>query len=184
MTNTNVKQQLSIKAQFIAAFVAIVGAIALPQLFHIVGRAFGLGTSLGEIFLPMHLPVIMVGIFAGPYVGAIVGIASPIISTLLTGMPKEIMLPFMVVELFAYGLSAGLLRNTTMPTLAKVVIAQVTGRVLRAMALAVSIYLIGNTSIAISTVWTSIPTGLIGIALQIAIIPLVVNKLESKQNNA
>ena len=126
----------------------------------------------------------MVGIFAGPYVGAIVGFASPIISTLLTGMPKEVMLPFMVVELFAYGLSAGLLRETSMPTFAKVLVSQVAGRVLRAMALAVSIYLIGNTNIAISTVWTSIPTGLIGLALQIAIIPLVVNRLESKQNNA
>lgn len=182
MINTNVKQKLSIKTQAIAAFVAIILAVALPQFFHIAGRAFGLGTGLGEIFLPMHLPVIMVGIFAGPYVGAIVGIASPIISTLLTGMPNAIMLPFMMAELFAYGLSAGMLRNTSMPTLAKVGLTQIIGRLFRAIAVVIAVYALSNTSVAVASIWTSIYTGIIGIVLQLIVIPPVVKSLEDKIN--
>lgn len=176
----NTKTKISIKIQVIAAFVATIFAIALPQLFHIAGRAFGLGTGLGEIFLPMHLPVIMVGIFAGPYVGAIVGIASPIISTLLTGMPNAVMLPFMMAELFAYGLSAGMLRNTSMPTLAKVGISQLAGRALRAICVMISVYLLGNSTVAVASIWMSIATGAIGIILQWIVIPPVVKSLEDK----
>ena len=64
------KSKLSAKAQTIAAVTAVIAAVALPQLFHIMGAMSGLGTKLGEVFLPMHLPVILVGLLAGPYSGA------------------------------------------------------------------------------------------------------------------
>ena len=71
--NVLAKSRLSVKFQVIAGLAAIVGAVALPQLFHVIGAVSGLGTSLGETFLPMHIPVILAGFIAGPFAGAAAG---------------------------------------------------------------------------------------------------------------
>ncbi len=61
MTTAITSKKLSVKTQTIGAFIALVSAVALPQLVHVIGAASGMGTSLGEIFLPMHLPIILMG---------------------------------------------------------------------------------------------------------------------------
>lgn len=53
------------------ALLAVLAAVAVTQVFHLLGAASGLGTALGEAFLPMHLPVILVGLLAGPYEGGL-----------------------------------------------------------------------------------------------------------------
>ena len=142
--NSAGKSRVSIKVQTIAALAAIVGAVAVPQLFHVLGAASGLGTSLGETFLPMHLPIILVGLLAGPYAGAVAGLLGPLASFGLTAMPGAVMLPFMMIELCAYGLFAGLLRNVKLPTIAKVLAVQIAGRAVRAAAILISVYAFGN----------------------------------------
>lgn len=173
------RPRLSVKVQTLAAIAAIVGAVAVPQVFHLLGAASGLGTSLGEAFLPMHLPIILVGLLAGPYAGAIAGLLGPIASFALSGMPGIVMLPFMMIELCGYGLAAGLLRNTKLPTFGKVVIAQIAGRAVRAVAILAAVYLLGNESVRVASIWTSIATGLFGIALQWALLPLIVYRVEN-----
>lgn len=173
------RPRLSVKVQTIATLAAIVGAVAVPQVFHLLGAASGLGTSLGEAFLPMHLPIILVGLLAGPYAGAIAGLLGPLASFALSGMPGVVMLPFMMIELCGYGLAAGLLRNTKLPTFGKVVIAQIAGRAVRAVAILAAVYLLGNESVRVASVWTSIATGLFGIALQWALLPLIVYRVEN-----
>lgn len=172
------RKKLSIKTQALAGLIAIVSAVALPQLFHLMGAASGLGTALGEAFLPMHLPIILAGLLCGPYAAAAAGAASPLISFLLTGMPGAVMLPFMCVELFAYGLTAGLLRSTKIPTIAKVVIAQIAGRAVRALAIILGVNVF-QSAISVSVIWTSIAAGVFGIALQWALIPLIVYRARS-----
>lgn len=178
--NVNVlsSKKLSVKTQVLAGFIAIVSAVALPQLFHLMGAASGLGTALGEAFLPMHLPIILAGLLCGPYAAAVAGAASPLISFLLTGMPGVVMLPFMCVELCVYGLAAGLLRDVKLPTIAKVVIAQIAGRGVRALAILLGVNAFGST-ISVSIIWTSIAAGVFGIALQWALIPLIVYRAKS-----
>ena len=97
MTKSLNKTKLSIKTQTIAAFITVVAAVALPQVFHLMGIISGTGTALGAALLPMHLPVIIVGLLAGPYAGAAAGLVSPAISFALTGMPAAVMLPFMMI---------------------------------------------------------------------------------------
>lgn len=172
------KPRLSIKAQAIATFAAIVGAVAVPQIFHVLGAASGLGTSLGEAFLPMHLPIILVGLLAGSYAGAIAGLLGPLASFAISGMPGAMMLPFMMIELCIYGLSAGLLRNVKLPTIVKVVIAQIAGRAVRAGAILLGVYAFGS-QVNVSTIWTSIGTGLFGLVLQWALLPLIVYRVEN-----
>lgn len=180
MTNTYAKPKLSVKTQTLATIGAIVAAVILPQLFHLMGAVSGLGTALGETFLPMHLPIILAGLLAGPYVGAIAGVLSPLISFALTGMPTVAMLPFMMIELCVYGLSAGLLRSVNLPNIVKVLIAQVAGRGVRAIAILIAVYAFGNTAVPVAVIWNSIVAGIFGIVLQWALIPLIVYRAEHK----
>lgn len=179
ITLTNSK--LSVKKQTLAAVIAVFAAVALPQVFHVMGRMSGMGTALGEAFLPMHLPILLVGLIAGPYAGAAAGILSPLISFGLTGMPGSVMLPFMMIELFAYGLISGLMRNAKLPCIAKVLIAQLGGRVVRGAAILISVYAIGNENISAAIIWNSIITGIFGLALQWSLIPLLIYRLNNNK---
>lgn len=176
-------KKLSFKAQTAAAAIAIVSAVVLPQLFHLMGSISGTGAALGETFLPMHLPIIATGLFAGPYAAAAAGIVSPLISFALTGMPAASMLPFMMIELCIYGFVSGALRNVKMPVILKVVIAQVAGRAVRAAAILIAFYGFESTAVPVSVIWNSILTGIFGIVLQWAILPLAVYRFEKSNEN-
>lgn len=171
--------RLSLTVKASATVLAIVAAVALPQLFHVIGTVSGQGTMLGVAFLPMHLPIIFVGLIAGPAVGAIAGAAAPLVSFMLSGMPALAMLPLMMIELCAYGLIAGLLRSVKMPSLVKVVLAQLAGRIVLTLATAIAVFAFGSGN-SISATWTSdLATGLPGLALQWALIPLAAYWTES-----
>lgn len=177
------RPRLSVKVQTLATLCAVVAAVALPQLFHWMGAISGTGTALGATFLPMHLPIMLVGLLAGPYAGAVSGLLGPVVSFALTGMPNAVTLPFMMIELCIYGLTAGLLRNTKLPTFAKLVITQVAGRAVRAGATVFAVYALGNESIKIASIWLGLQNGVFGIALQWAILPLLVYRMERLQRH-
>lgn len=162
----------SVWRRVLLAMMVVMAAVALPQACHVLGARWGYGSALGEMLLPMHLPVMLAGVLGGPLTGLVCGIASPLISFFLTAMPKAVMLPFMTVELATYGLCAGFLRRTHLPALVQVMLVQVAGRVARAVVLAVAIYGFGFTGLPISLVWTSVVTGLAGILIQWAVLPL------------
>lgn len=188
MTTTSAIQpmerpKLSVKAQTMAAIVAIMAAVVVPQIFHVVGSVTGMGTALGETFLPMHLPILLVGLLAGPYAGLAAGAFGPVASYALTGMPGLAMLPFMILELSIYGLSAGLLRNVKMPTIAKVAVSQIAGRAVRAVAILLSVYGFGVTGVKTAVIWKSIQTGLFGLILQWAFIPLIMFWVENRKQH-
>ena len=82
-------------------------ALVLPMAFHLTGVP-----QPGQVFLPMHIPVLLGGFVLGPVFGFFVGLFSPIISSVLTGMPAVGRLPFMMIELAVYGLVSGLMYNT------------------------------------------------------------------------
>lgn len=158
------------KALLTALMVSV--AVILPQVCHLLGGQLGYGSKLGEMLLPMHLPVMLAGLLWGPWAGFACGMLSPIVSFALAGMPGAVLLPFMTVELAVYGLSAGLLSKTNLPTLLQVVLTQVAGRVARAAVLAAAIYGFGFDGLPISIVWTSITAGVAGIVIQWAVLPL------------
>ncbi len=171
--------RLSLTTKAASTVLAIVAAVALPQLFHVIGAVSGQGTALGVAFLPMHLPIIFVGLIAGPAVGAIAGVAAPLASFMLSGMPGLVMLPFMMIELCAYGLIAGLLRYVKLPSLVKVVLAQFAGRVVLTVATTIAVFAFGSGN-SIAATWTSdLAAGLPGLALQWALVPLAVYWSES-----
>ena len=183
MVNTLIIQKrkpLSISAQAAATVIAIVAAVAVPQFFHWLGIVSGAGKAPGVAFSPMHLPIILVGFLAGPYAGLISGLLGPVVAHYMSGMPNAMQLPFMMVELAGYGLSAGLLRSIRLPLVAKTLVALIAGRLFRMIACVIAFYLLGNEKMRPLGIWMSIPRVLPGIVLQLVLIPLIVFRVENR----
>ncbi|MBE5944011.1 MAG: ECF transporter S component [Lachnospiraceae bacterium] len=180
MNNQGIITRYSIKYQAIISTIAIAIAVILPQIFHLVGMKIGVGSSLGEVFLPMHFPVIFIGLYAGTVAGVFVGLCAPIISCIITGMPGAIMLPFIVVELVAYGVFGGLLRSININSLCKILLVQILGRAVKAIAILVSFYGFAG-KVAPKIILTSFALGIVGIVLQLILISTVFAVIEKKQ---
>lgn len=182
MTTSITKQKLSLKAQTAGAILAMLSAVALPQLVHLLGGSMGVGTALGEMLLPMHLPIILAGLLIGPYAAGIAGLLSPLVSFALTGMPMAAMLPFMMIELAVYGICAGILKDAKMSDIPKVLLTQLAGRAVRGIAIITGFYCF-NTVIKPEIILTSIKVGVVGIILQLILIPLIVSALRKADKN-
>ncbi len=87
------------KAILTAACISL--CVVLPMAFHAIPNA-------GNIYCPMHMPVLLCGLVCGWPFGLLCGVAGPLLSSLFTGMPPAAYLPSMIIELAAYGLTAGL----------------------------------------------------------------------------
>lgn len=167
------------KITYIALLLAI--AIILPQAFHFTGIP-----QSGAIFLPMHIPVLIAGIILGPVSGCSVGIIAPMISSLLTGMPPAIRLPFMIGELAMYGLVSGLffhsfgLAHKKGGCLLSLVISMVAGRIMYAIMIVLATYLLHMQVGGLVAVSAAITTGLPGIIIQLLFIPILIKALEAK----
>lgn len=167
----------AVKTRFITSLFAILTAVVLPQIFHGIGVISGTGVVPGAAFLPMHIPVIIAGLLGGPAVGIIAGAVSPLISFAFSGMPAAAVLPFVTIELAGYGLAGGFLAKGGIPVFGKLIITQLSGRVFRALAV-LAVYLFGNQTADISQIWNMIISGLPGIILQWAFIPLLMYRME------
>ena len=176
------EKRLSVRVRLLATMVAVAAAVLLPQFCHLLGRAAGVGSALGEMLLPMHLPILLVGLLAGPLVGGVAGAVAPLLSFALTGMPALALLPFMVMELFAYGLVSGFMARVKMPTVCRVIVAQIAGRALRAVALLVAVFGFSYTAVPVAIIWNSLKVGLLGMLLQLVLIPLVLYRVERDEH--
>jgi LytS/YehU family sensor histidine kinase len=143
--------------------------LAVGLIFHSLFGAAG-----GQMFLPMHYAVLLGGLLLGPVAGAFLGIVTPLLSTLMTGMPLVAILPPMVVELAVYGLVAGLAhRRWRLAPLWALLLAMVAGRIALGLAVALLGPFIGLKAEPVAYVLASIVSGLPGIAAQIVVIPLL-----------
>lgn len=87
----------------------------------------------------------------------------------------------MAIELCAYGLFTGLLRNVRIPVAAKVLIVQIGGRLVKAASIAIAFYAFGSETVQVASVLTSVYTGIFGIALQLVLIPLIIYRAENSK---
>lgn len=84
--------------------VFVLAAVLVPWVFHQFHLA-------GPTFLPMHIFVLIGGLVFGWRAGLIIGLLTPLASYAVSGMPVLRLLPQIVIELSAYGLIAGILRE-------------------------------------------------------------------------
>lgn len=166
------------KLVYTAVFLAL--GILFPMLFHLLGLP-------GQVLLPMHVPIFLGALTLGPISGFIVGILTPILSSLLTGMPPMIpMVPIMVFELAAYGFFAGFLyekypKNVFIPLITAMII----GRIVAGIA-AWSVFNIFNMDeINILTyISSSFVKGLPGIIMSLVLVPLLYKRMPVEVKNS
>jgi len=159
-----------------AMFIAI--GIVLPLAFHTIPNA-------GRIFLPMHIPILLCGLVIGFPYGLACGIITPLLSSLLTGMPPAVILPSMVCELAVYGTVSSLLmryvlvKNLFAKTYISLIGAMLAGRIIFGL-LNAFIISVGDYSMQM---WltTAFITALPGVAIQIVIIPIIVLALQKSK---
>ena len=170
LKNRSVAFRVSVKSAISVLMVVL--AVGLPQIAHVAG-----GASAGAVWMPMYLPALLAGCLLGWQWGLAVGALSPIASfafttvALGTAMPMLDRLPYMVLELAAYGVITGLfakkIQKNTLLAFPAVIIAQLSGR-----AIYVIYNLIAGKSFA--ALMSSVQTGLVGLYLQAIIVPVLV----------
>lgn len=160
---TSVSRKISVKTAIGGLFIA--AGVLLPQLFHVFGA------QAGRIMLPMHVFVFASGMLLGPVYGMITGVVTPFISFLITGMPAVPQVLFMMFELAAYGLAAGLSKKLNV--FLSLFVSQVSGRAVYALIMYV-FSVLGVPGGGAAAVWAAMITGLPGIALQYAAVPALV----------
>ena len=155
------------------AFVML--AVAVPWIFHQFHLA-------GATFLPMHIFVLIAGLLFGWRAGLIVGLFTPLVSYFISGMPALNVLPQVVIEVSAYGLVAGILREKyNLRTIWSLLGALIGGRLILLSAISI-IYLIGGQSYSplgpesspVASFWSTVKQGWPGVVVQLAFIPVVV----------
>lgn len=168
--DSNVMMKLTSKQITLTALFITLGII-LPIVFHQTGIA-------GRIFLPMHIPVFLAGIFVGPIGGLIVGLVCPVLSFLLTGMPPPYAVPLMSLELTAYGVSMGILIKIIKLPILSLLLAMILGRLAFALGLFVFGLFLSLPYGPEAFIKVSVITGLPGIALQLILIPLLIETIQ------
>lgn len=161
------------KITYSALYLAI--ALVLPFLT-------GQIPEIGSMLCPMHIPVLLCGFVCGWPWGLAVGFVSPLLRSLLFGMPTMFTAIAMAFEMGAYGAAAGflyrILPKTRWRVFPALLISMVLGRLVWG---GVQFLLAGlqNTTFTpelflAGAVMNAIP----GILLQIILIPVIVLALE------
>ncbi|RVU55506.1 ECF transporter S component [Anaerosphaera multitolerans] len=157
--------KVSTREMVLSAILISVGLI-LPIIFHSFGIA-------GQIFLPMHIPILIGAMLLPPVLALTIGIITPILSSLLTGMP--VLFPIaiiMVAELGTYGfIGSVMVRKFNLSNLVSLIIAMILGRISAGLMVAILAKFFSINLNPIIYVKTAIVTGIPGIVLQIVIVP-------------
>ena len=170
---------IKISKETIYILIAIASAVVLPQIFHYVGVLLGVGGKLGQIFLPMYIPVLIFGFYKGSLSGAIAGLLSPLVSFSLTAMPSQALLPYITIELVATGFLAGAFSKVKMPAILRVLSVQVLAKIIRLVALFVSLYCVSGV-VSASVLFAGIVASIPGVALQLILVTLLIVKKEKQ----
>lgn len=147
--------------------------VILPMAFHVIPNG-------GSIFLPMHIPVLLCGMICDWKYGKLCGLLGPALSSLITSMPPAAMLPSMMIECAVYGCVSGLVLKHTrtgkiwLDLYTALILAMLCGRV--ASGIAKALILAPGTSFA-AWATASFVTALPGIAIQLVLLPVMVNAL-------
>jgi uncharacterized membrane protein len=152
-------------------FIAL--GLLVPMAFHAIG-----GT--GPVFLPMHLPVLIGGFILSPLFALMVGVLTPLISSVLTGMPVLMPMAFiMMVELGIYGLAVSLFKEKGINNVITLISAMIIGRISAGIMVAILVGLIGiRFAPPVTFLIGAVTTGIPGILIQLIFIPILLSAVK------
>ena len=149
-------------------------AIALPVVFH------SLGPGVGPVLLPMYLPILALGLLASWRTTVLVGLLTPLLSSVLTGMPP--LAPpvalLMSVELAALAGAAGVARRARVGVWPACLLAIVASRLMGAVALLTVGHALGYNKGLWEYAVLSLALAWPGLVLQLTVVPAAVVALE------
>lgn len=139
--------------------------------------------SIGSMLLPMHIPVLLAGFVCGPKVGLVVGFVSPLLRSMLFAMPPIFpTATAMAFELAAYGFIAGFVYNKlgkgTLNIYCSLISSMVIGRFVWGIAMYMALAINGATFGFEAFIAGAYLNALVGIVLQLFLIPILVVLLE------
>ena len=152
-----------------ALFIAL--GILIPVVFHMVG--------LGSVFLPMFWPIAACGFFLPFQYAVIVGGLTPVLSSLMTGMPPQPILTKMVFELiFLSGAINLFYMKTRLGSLWTVFIGIILSRIVLLISSAAIAPILGLPPewYAIASLIESVP----GIIILLVVTPVIVKKIKGE----
>lgn len=157
----------------------LASGIILPMIFHTFSMT-------GPAFLPMHIPVLIGGMLLPPVLALLLGVITPIMSSVLTGMPVAFpMAIIMAFELGTYGLAASIVtRKLKLNTIPALIIAMIDGRIVAGLTVAALVRLFGIDMNPILYVKGAIVTGMPGLIIQLIFVPVVVYAIRSVTKNS
>lgn len=140
--------------------------------------------AIGKMLLPMHIPVLLCGLICGRRWGLAVGFITPLLRSVLFGMPM--MYPAavgMAFELATYGYVIGLLFSTAKWQCVRslyrcLILSMIAGRLVWAVAQVVMLGLGENGFTYQAFIAGAFTTAIPGIALQLVLIPAVMLALD------
>ena len=167
----------------IAVFVVL--SVLTPWAFHQFPLA-------GPTFLPMHFFIFAAALAGGWQAGAIVGLLTPFASYAVSGLPPVMILPQIAVEVTAYGLIAGLLRQKLNLNVVWSLLGAMAGGRIALLAAAFVVQLVtghvysplGPTATPLTAVWNTVAQSWPGIVVQLVLVPVAfwaVARLNKKQ---
>lgn len=165
-------QNKSVREIVLSGLFITLGVI-LPIVFH----AFGAGSA----FLPMHIPILIAGFVVSLPFAAAAGAITPMLSSLLTGMPPGFpVLPFMVFELAAYGAFSNLMyRKFKLNVYISLICSMIIGRVVSSIAVWVlATFFMAKLPNPFLFIIGGITQGIPGIIIQIVFIPGIILALQ------
>lgn len=155
--------------QIIVAGALIAIGLVLPMAFHAIGG--------GAVFLPMHIPVLIGGFCLSTPFAIAVGVFTPLLSSMLTGMPPVFpVLPFMMIELATYGLMVSVCyRKCNWHVYPTLIASMIAGRIMAG----ISVWILAEFFLAklpgpIVFVTGALAKGIPGIIIQLIFIPVIV----------
>ena len=159
--------------EIVTAGLFIALGYVLPMIFHV----FSMG---GPAFLPMHLPILLAGLVLSPQSALLVGVITPILSSLLTGMPTLYpMLPIMIFELATYGFIIAICyRKYELGYYKSLFIAIFAGRIVAGLVVTFLALGFGLPMSPTPYILGAIVTGLPGIVIQLLAVPALAKLLD------
>lgn len=159
-----------VKRLVIAGLLLSMG-IVIPMIFHTMA-----GPEIGKMLLPMHIPVLLGGFLLPPTLALLLGMLTPLINSLITGMP--ILFPMaiiMVFELGIYGLLASVLyRKLKIPSVLALIISMIAGRIMGGVVVFVLAAFFAIQIDPMAFIIGGITTGIPGIIIQLILIPTLI----------
>ena len=171
METKKTKKKNNVKNMLLAAMFMAIGLV-LPFLT-------GQIPAIAKALSPMHLPILLCGFICGPLYGAVVGFVTPLLRSVLFGMPA--LCPSavaMAFELVTYGLVTGILyarfqKRDIKAVYISLLAAMVLGRIVWGIA-SLFLYGVKGETFTVAAFFSGALLGVIpGIIVQLILIPAI-----------